>query len=520
MAKKRRASGTSARRRADAPEHTLHNGREGRPKPGRMKFVALALTASAFLAGSIYLLGQPNENFTARLQPNTDIDIEYSGSYNDKKSPTCGCMNAGADEWRGISFLSRRIEIGPTHGPRPSVSSYMISAAFPSKLKPYSSGFLISPRHLVLRIPDRSAFEARAVANGLADSLGYKVLKDERIPLASTVTLLSSSPLFEETLGNIPEGTWIPSRGGRIRISKAGEQNQEKFTESFEHLKDPGDPAQVRDFHTAADVFSIVDLIGPRLIVWTRSPAALFGGKGYHALSSENGGGQVDVLLFDVPFALRTTLGAVEGLDPEKLDIRSYAADGLMIDPLPRGETSMMLDSVPGSPIDYSQVSNYARNHQLAEGCGPSTIGSSGSVCVQFLEPPVPASNTLNVFGQVQRIHFSAASGDMMVGSRHFDISPAVPVDLVEVNSFDNPLGSGIIPIQVADHTLSVDSRFAAKGAVTVNGEPLIRRIDHWGRFAGVIALLLSVGSVFAWAWTFVLIIRRPSSGVRTPARH
>src|SRR3954454_2840019 len=101
-----------ARQRARTRSHNQQNT----PASGHHSLKRWAICGAAVFAFVIalwWLLGDATTNFTAALTYDKPVVITYDGSYLDKKSPACGCAKAAPDEWRGISFISRRISIGP-----------------------------------------------------------------------------------------------------------------------------------------------------------------------------------------------------------------------------------------------------------------------------------------------------------------------------------------------------------------------------------------------------------------------
>lgn len=461
------------------------------------------LQIGAIITGTYWLLQNTPSDFTARLVNDSSVQLTYADEYSDKKSPACGCYYSPVDEWRGITFVANRAVLLPQTD-APHLNGYVISAAFPSEVKPFSSGFKIAPRYYQVELRPGEKFDPRSI-EGLSPS-SHDVKSRQAIPVGSTLSLYSDGPLHVETLGDVPVGAWIPALDGTVRVSRSRKTGNYRLVETFNHVPDENDAAAAERYAKSGSMWQVLDLIGPRLVVWTEGKSRAFASGGWTQELPQDPGGAartLHVFVIDVPFALRVSVGALQAAEFPIEMLSGYtkdAASGMIAEPLVSGSVTAQLFSAQNN---YDIIRARLEDEPIVDGCGISGFVGGGQICMEFRRPEPPAQNGISVYGRIQRMSFESVAGSMMLGSRRFEIDPPVPVNVLEASGFEHPLGGTAIPIQLSKDKLKVDGHFAARGEVTVNGEPVGTRIDRWAPFSGALALVLAIASVLMWIVAF-----------------
>lgn len=454
----------------------------------------------AAIASLAWLSQSTPADFTARLSANAPVILEYAGDYTDKKSPACGCAFSPDDEWRGITFVARRIQIDQ-QADAPHKNAYMLSPAFPSVIGPLSSGFHFSPSYYEILVPEGQEFEPRHFANRTDVGRHYRVLQNRPLPIGPALSIFTSGPLNVETLGEVPVGAWIPSVDGRLRISRDAETGDYQFFETVDHQ-----PETAPGGYTS--MWQVVDLLGPRIIAWIDQPARIFAPDGFTtqltgASQAEGGGIVLHVFVLDVPFALRVGVGAMQAEEAtmdQVINYRNQRFGAMIAEPLVRGSVVADL-STRGA--DYRSIRRQLEQEPEIVSCGVSGFEGGGEMCMSFRRPDAPRNNGLNIYGRVRQLRFESVVGSMMVGSRHIPIDPPVPVNVLEASGFDHPLGTTTIPIEISNGELTVSDHFVARGDVTINGEPVSRRMDKWATPIGAAAILSWFAGWASWGMAF-----------------
>lgn len=465
------------------------------------------------LAGLVYWLTRniPTD-FSAAIRPDRPVHIRYAGRSTARKSPACGCYFAYPDEWRGISFVSRRLALAVSSPDSGTRASYLISASFPSLIKPMSTGFRVGVQHVILSgtITDRD--DLGRLVRGDAQGTGFRVLARRQVGAGPALTLLTSEPINVETLGELPIGAWIPGVNSETTLAGSTEPSiQRVITESFNRgIRTDVFPSNENEEDLNDAAFTIVDYLGPKLVVWSTGPMRVYGPNRYAVDVARPD--VINAFILDVPFALRIAVGMSGEMPPGHMaQYRTSDLIGVFMPPLRNGEISGSLVQ-SGEPIDYDALSRTVRDEPTTTVCNSQLMSSFGRAeCMGFRRPPLPWVEGFNIFGEVQQISFEGVEGTMMVGLRQIALSPSVPVEMSSVRTYDHPNGELAIPIQVGGDEIRLSRQFAAHATLRVNGEPVTRRLDRGNSTYDAVGLVVLVVGGLGWIrrrWHF--LARKP----------
>lgn len=461
-------------------------------------------TPLSFILCLFFLLRSIPDDFVAKLAPDGVIHVEYGDTYLDKKSPACGCYMADAHEWRGITFISQALRLGPVaNKDNAQASAYLLTSAFPGLVTPYPGGwFKIKATVYVIRLRNEQDFYEPALVEGILRTDTYEVISRQAIPTGSSITLVSDSAVNFRTMGDVPIGAWIPRKSSELSIGLCENNADDCDYQLVEAPLKSVTSANVPETGSeAADsAYPILDYLGPKLVVWTKSPIQVFGSQGFYWEGNDEG--LVNALVIDVPFALRTTIGTLNRVSPDVArDFMSHTDTvGMMIDAPGQGEISAQLvKSQSEIPINHERLTAKLRDEgtTLVRSKLLGEIGDS----MMFRFPLVPDTQGLNLFGQIERLRFESASGTVMVGARHIPLGVSVPVEMQNASSFENPNGDIFIPVQIGKDAIKLNREYSARASLVINGEQISRQIDKRQIFIDAVSALLTILVVAGWLW-------------------
>jgi hypothetical protein len=262
-----------------------------------------------------------------------------------------------------------------------------------------------------------SSFDSSAISNGLFDAAGYEVVRTIEIPRAPILSILSNGPLVIDSIGETPVGAWIPGAGSKLILRRTRSTQSSAFKDEI--IEDFTTRLSQRtfgenDWYKDPDVvgtFSIFDLLGPDLVAWSDAPLVFFGPKGTVFTTPETTPGEklISAFVIKVPFALRTAIGSEEVPTSEasartKSTYANKKVDRMLVEPAAGGLLKAELGETPQGSVDYSKLEKSISDH-------PTIVGRIPDGWMIFRKPPIPAFDGFNIFGQVRKIEFEAASG-------------------------------------------------------------------------------------------------------------
>lgn len=487
-----------------------------------LTFGPIALVASL----SLYFLQSVRTNFTARLLATKPVTLKYLGSAEQKISPACGCEEAGADEWRGITFAGRRLRFEPIATAGVKDSLYLVTAPEPGFIDYGPSHFNMKATYLQLRIPDPTNLDATAIGNGAFEAEGYQVQALTELGYVHALSIFGAGPLHMETLGEFPLGAFVPRENSKVTLNWTHRAPplfdiSEDYSPMFDRPRDDNWGKVSADQNKSW--YSIVDLLGPKVVLWSDRPVAVLSSS-HVALGDALRPADphvIDVLIVDVPFSARVALepfGVVDrtlqdqvmGMWPNEVSL------GFSNEPPPTGSAELVEEESPVGPIDMVRLRQSMQEKPQLVACGIKTSGltlaDAQDICMGFRLPPSPQPAGFNVFGEVRQLTFESASGSVMIGAQRYDIDPSASVSLKQVSPADRA-----VPIAIGHDSMIIDEAFAAKAKMQIGDEAITTRIKNQDSFWRPIELTLVLLPCLTWFGLRMRSLRRAIRGAPAP---
>ena len=273
------------------------------------------------------------------------------------------------------------------------------------------------------------------------------------------LSIFSTGPLVIDAIGETPIGAWIPGSGSKLTIQKARSTTSTTTRyEIFEDFSSRARKQESKDDDWTKDPsilgpenYPIVDFIGPTFASWSDTPIKFYGHRDL-VFTSPNSTPEekfVSVFVIKVPFALRAVMGDFDYSQHwmptlNKNRFMRQKISRMLVNAPAEGILKATLSETPQGPVDYSNLEQSIDGHPIIVARvqdGPF----KGSMI--FRKPPIPSFDGFNVFGQVQKIEFEAASGKIMLGTQQQNIEPSAPIGILNANAYETPAPKLTIPI-------------------------------------------------------------------------
>ncbi len=458
----------------------------------------------------------------ASLKTLEHAQLTYDGSSLENISPVCGCWKEQAAEtWRGVSFAAQRLMVSRTG--RAPLTAYVISAPWPARV--FEGGPWIG-------LPSKSfgpvaSFDPRRV---------LEEFKAQALPASATnivtkvqyAIIVTEQPLQIHQFGAVPIAAWIPMARSVTKVRQVPalfptSPNVVEIIESYQDVR-VGSPREPRTLLTigrddqwqSSTEVPALDLLGQRTVLWTSGPSASVWLSEHFDNSSLRRGreGEVVGVVIDPAFSARiavipTTHDALarfakvekEELLPQPQDWLGVSDAGAVLLRLERTSDELREvdlvtarlkedDTVEEAPIEWPQAVQLAANRQDVFYYEPRAM--------DFRYPPSPGRG-LNVFGTMEHLTFSGATGSVVLGTRVVEIPAPSNLEFRNIENFS--AATGVIPIamQAGAQAASTTLSFSGVSEAWLNGEPLTRFSDRFrwtGAFFTMIAgLVQAVGA-------------------------
>jgi hypothetical protein len=118
---------------------------------------------------------------------------------------------------------------------------------------------------------------------------------------------------------------------------------------------------------------------------------------------------------------------------------------------------------------------------------------------MEFRYPPIPPNNGFNIFGKINRLKTDSAMGNLMIGSRSFNIEAPAAVELRNIKRLDVKNGVMEVPIQIGMAETPARIQLKATSEIYVNDESITRRVDNNKTLVDYIVMIATIlGAVLA----------------------
>ena len=484
--------------------------------------------SSGLLVALFFYLQLPSTiSVSGAISSFDSIEFDYATPQSTGISPTCGCLSEqAAESWRGIVFTARNLRIRRTS--RVPFTLFHITAAFPGPITWRHSPFLFSATVYALRVPFGASFDARQVlARTLPNT--YTILSRTEI-IAPFLTVVGKEDLLVGLLGDVPVGAWLPADNSSTSIV---------YTRGLFPTSNP--LAVISEEYRAFDAYArtrgggivlrqdlsypLVDFVGPNVVLYSEDDAGAVIGGGRIIVRPHDRVDERRVTVIHIPVPPFAARVAIQEIDSEGLQqyLKYHAVERkvpVMVVPhqIPRGGTAQILIEDPAlQAAEHAKVYNRLKKADVTVAKGVWLSIGEGKppqeTVMTFRYPPIPPQQGFHVFGPLSNLLIPRAAGNLVVGSRPIPLGAPSRLDISKINTFSVPRGSVRVPLLTRENR--ADLEFQATARLSINGEPVNRRLDALGDFGGYFLLLAAAVQSAAALISIILHFRRKSPSRR-----
>ena len=495
----------------------------------RRWFLASCLICGSLITfiGSYAYLGRPvRVKIGANLASFERLTLTYGGNTKDHFSPLSGSWKEQeAEIWRGVTFATRRLTISRV-GSAP-LTAYVVTAPTPGHMYfggpwtalPVSLFGPIDPAFDPLQLLEK--FKAQVTPDTSSNAL---------VSSAQYVVLVSDKPVHVNLRGETPIGGWIPMGSSALAITPRlsfypSSANIVDITESYKEIK-IGVP-RPKDAHWLYPAgkqsnaeLPTLDLLGKRILIWTDSPNSFVWRSGAEPRLTTGGQRAAIGLVVDPVFNARITVipttqeAIMRFRGIERSQMLSQPEDWLGVSEA--GSISVRVDRTEAELSEFDIMAEQLKVNDKLENVRiafplVAKIASTGqdfwtyeTYATSYRYPPSPPARGFNVFGQMERLQFESATGNVVLGSRVAGIPAPSTLEFRGIESFK--AARGLIPVAVRGATEGFDTTLTFSGVseAWLNGEPMTRIWDRfswsWGFVAILAGIIQAIGAAFAIA--------------------
>jgi hypothetical protein len=203
---------------------------------------ASIILCGGFIASFFYFGRSTPTNVSARFTQLRDVEFTYDKYQGETISPLCGCFREVApDEWRGITFAARYIEI-KRESDKP-FTGYLLSSPSPGQTFWLPDMFQTRVTLYSITLPIEKEFDPRWILDK-TKAQDYDVVKSQTLGPEEFFVLISKKELNVALLGDKPIGAWIPADGSRVAVlnqplMRLSVQNIAHIEESYNYAPKP-----------------------------------------------------------------------------------------------------------------------------------------------------------------------------------------------------------------------------------------------------------------------------------------
>ncbi len=518
MAKRRRGKANRGGALADNAR-TILRGTKDTPAISKLKRRAWifsgisALSILFVISGYWFITKSVPASFTSKLTQIGDIELSYSERQSAKISPLCGCYDVGEwENWRGITFSSRNIEI-ERKGDLP-VTGYLLFAPPPASTSINPSFFKMKVTYYLIGLMESEAFNPTHL---LSDKLpeNYVLINKEESD-EGFVEVLSHGKLNVSLLGDKPLGAWIPMEKSDVSIKYQLRQDisapitttiKEKYLASTE--EELNKTLDANGFYDQTQMsMPLGDFLGPRAVFWNEDEptSVLASTKVLHVAESLHGKKLIKALVVNPPFAVRVV--AIPFNEDAMLTSAGQAPKRNEADYSPivsqgrfdRGETDVTIHTPESQPKEFEKLYQSMKEQGTTLSDFKTYYSSQvagGKMVFRF--PPIPPNNGFNIFGRINKFKSESTIGNLLIGSRSFNIEAPATVELKDIKKLELKNGVLEVPIQIGVAETPARVQLKATSEIYVNDESITRRIDNNKTLVEYVVLTATIlGAVLA----------------------
>lgn len=467
-------------------------------------FASFLISTIGSVWGYMFLNESIPTNFTSKLTGIGDIRLSYGERQSEKISPLCGCYDTKLMEhWRGITFTGRDIEI-KRNGDLP-VTGYLIFPPFPTNTTTSPSIFKMNVSSYLIELDENEKFNPHYLLSNKFPS-NYNLIKKVEESEEGFVQILSEGNLRIALLGDKPLGTWIPMENSNITISyQLGKSLndsttaiiKEKYYEST--LEELNRAREIDGYYPEGDMFipfyknklamPLGDFLGPNVVLWIEhettsiiASSQFIQGPLIKPLGRKN----ISAIVINPPFSVRIVaipfdrdaiIRRTEDAPKRAENDYSYLGSEERFD---SGEVSLIINNVDNQAQEFEKIYQSIKQKEIIESDFKTYYSSEiAGGKMEFRYPPIPPNSGFNIFGKINKLKINSTLGNLLLGSRLYNIEAPSEFELRNIKNFEVKNGIMEIPIQLKYVENPSNIQLRATSEVIVNNESISRRLDN-----------------------------------------
>ena len=442
-----------------------------------------------------YLKGSASAKIGGNITQFKDIELSYETDQSEGISPLCGCMaEKKAEEWRGISFVARHIQINRTGDS--AITGYVITNPLPATTSWMPQLFKLRATIYSIALPRTEIFDpGLLLLNKLPES--NIILESRDIGVKNFLMLYTERPLNVSLLGKTPLGAWVPAKGSRVSLKyeKGMHADSDSLeTASIEEMYSEysKDDIQEKDqrIKLSEEVnYPIGDFLGPDVILWSGDKSAFVTAEKetFRPTQSEDQNSKrVTAIVIKSAFSVRV---ACEPFEKDELDVYLKDLDsrsGNLFIPRRVRDSGKVVVSIFEPRRQASEFNDIYRFMKANPVTWVKTPHGNNDGTNNFSEeewnfryPPLPPNAGFNIFGPINNLTLTSALGTMMIGSRQFPITAPSSLKLENIQSLKVAGDVISVPIQLDMGKNQASLELEATSEVYVNDESLNKKSDQ-----------------------------------------
>lgn len=478
-------------------------------------FTSLLLLCTLFLYSFFYFRASASTDVSGVITQLGDIEFTYNKFQSEGLSPLCGCFrDVNPDEWRGITFAARYIQIERT-GELPS-TGYLITAALPDKTSWMPALFGLKGTLYSISLPAEEEFDPKFLLD--PGQHNYEILSKRNYESADLLMMISNSPLRLALLGDKPIGSWIPADGSKVWIKNEPSRRLSIPTiATIEETYGPYRPEiEGKNLRNQQMGLPLGDFLGPNIVAWMQDGSPVITTS--HEVETpnikpQNGKQVVTAFVVTPPFSLRVAVMPLQ----EEL-IKHYVND--MKDPNHQHEFSIPMAYRDSGKVwvsvvdpekqtaDFDEIYKRMKEGEIINTYNNPTIVSIegkriGPIGMSFRYPPIPPNKGFNIFGTISSLKINNVTGNLIIGTRQIPIPAPSILELRGIQSLNPEADAISIPLRVESKNNNSELQIRATSEVFLNNVPLNKRSDQYGitDFAALISMIGTLASAGAALW-------------------
>ncbi len=458
--------------------------------------VSFLISVLGSIWGYRFLTKSVPSDFSAKFSQVGNIEFSYGEKQSEKISPLCGCKNVGEwENWRGITFTARDIEIH-RKGDLP-VTGYLIFSPYPQQtiFSPID-GFKMKTTYYLIEIDEYERFDPKFLISGKFPS-NYKLIRKGEDTDEGFVQIFSEGKLNISLLGNKPLGSWIGMEKSNISINyqsgqKATEPTsaiiKEKYLKSTE--KELNQVWNERGYYDQSRMaMPLGDFLGPNVVLWNEDETTtILASSGVIDTPKSKPIGKrfIKVVVVNPPFAVRIVTFAFGkddtsdlANDPTEKKEKKFSFLGSQ-GRFDNGEVSIIINNPDKQAKEFEQIYQSMKEKETTDSAFKTYNSNeiAGGI-MTFRYPPIPPNNGFNIFGKINKLRISLALGNLLIGSRSYNIEAPADFELRDIKEMDVKNGVIEIPLQIGMDEIPSKIQLKANSEIYVNNESITRRMDN-----------------------------------------